>query len=157
MFPKMRRANQELSVEVAESILADSKNLHGVLSMKSIYGYPYATPISFAWADGSIWIHTACAGHRLESLQADARVCFTVVDADETDEAAYTALFRSVIVFGSAHQVDSDEERYRGLKALCDKYASHRPLQEREQKSSTCQRSVVFRIDPERITGKTAR
>jgi nitroimidazol reductase NimA-like FMN-containing flavoprotein (pyridoxamine 5'-phosphate oxidase superfamily) len=157
MFPKMRRANQELSAEVAESILADSKNLHGVLSMNSVHGYPYATPISFAWADGSIWIHTARAGHRLESLQADARVCFTVVDADETDEAAYTALFRSVIVFGSAHRVDSDEERRRGLKVLCDKYASHQPAQERERESSACQRSAVFRIDPYLVTGKAAR
>jgi len=157
MFPKMRRANQELSGEAAEAILADPKNLHGVLSMTSVHGYPYATPVSFAWAEGSIWIHTALAGHRLESLQADSHVCFTVVDADETDEAAYTALYRSVIVLGSAHQVDSDRERYFGLKALCDKYAFHQPESDCEHESSACRRSAVFRIDPECITGKAAR
>ncbi|MCH4184672.1 MAG: pyridoxamine 5'-phosphate oxidase family protein [Eggerthellaceae bacterium] len=154
MFRKMRRSKQQLNDAESQAILSDPKNTHGVLAVNGDDGYPYAAPISFVWDDGSLWIHMALSGHRFDSLQEDSKVCFTVVDSDETDEAGYTAKFRSVVVFGHAYLVEDDEERCSALELFTSKYAQHRPKEERFEKAHSCTRSAIFRIEPEHITGK---
>lgn len=150
----MRRHRQLLDDAEAKHILADPTILHGVLAVKGEGGYPYAAPISFAWADGFLWIHTACAGQRYDALTTDEHVCFTVVAADKTNEQKYSADFLSVIVFGRAVLVQDEQKHYQGLKALCDKYLISWTDAERMKKSSNCRGTAVWRIEPDRITGK---
>ena len=49
MLPSLRRKNQKLSDEEVQAVIA--RNTHGVLALAGDDGYPYALPISYAYAD----------------------------------------------------------------------------------------------------------
>ena len=157
MFPEMRRAKQQLTDQQADAILADPANTHGVLAVNGTDGFPYCMGVSFAWAQGKVWLHHAKAGHRFECLSSDERVCFTVIDADDIDQEGYTSDYASVIVFGRMRCVDSDEQRYFGLKAIMDKYAPDMTEEFRHGHAADCTRADVWVIEPERITGKAGK
>ena len=157
MSHQMRRAKQQLTDRQAQDILASPSNTHGVLAVNGIDGFPYCMPVSFAWADGKIWLHHAKAGQRLECLSADNRMCFTVVDADDIDQEGYTSDYASVIVYGRAHCVETDELRYFGLKAIMDKYAPDMTEEFRHGHAADCTRADVWFVEPERITGKAGK
>ena len=157
MFQQMRRSGQQLTDQQACAILADPANTHGVLAVNGLDGYPYCMPVSFAWAEGKLWLHHAKAGQRHECLEADARVCFTVVDADDIDQEGYTSDYASVIVFGKACRVQTAEQRYLGMKAIMDKYAPDMTEEFRHQHAAACDRAEVWCIESEHVTGKAGK
>ncbi len=57
MFRPMRRKRQQLPQEECERIL--QKMTNGVLAVSGDEGYPYAVPISYVYADGCIYMHSA--------------------------------------------------------------------------------------------------
>ena len=61
MFREMRRKNQELSREECLAVL--DRGTSGVLAVHGEGGYPYAVPLSYAYADDKLWFHCARAGH----------------------------------------------------------------------------------------------
>lgn len=71
MFREMRRKRQLLSDEESEAILR--KMPHGVLALHGDGGYPYAVPVSYVYADGKIYFHSALEGHKVDAIRQDAR------------------------------------------------------------------------------------
>ena len=80
MFRPMRRIKQEIPHEDCVKILSGEKR--AVLSVIGDDGYPYGVPINFYYdADtDKVYFHCAKAGHKLDSLLADDKVCLTVYD-----------------------------------------------------------------------------
>ncbi len=67
---------------------------------------PYVVPVNFGYRDGSIYVHSAPEGKKIDLLQRDNRVCFEVetdleVLADEKP-CKWGMKFRSVIGYGKA-------------------------------------------------------
>ena len=153
MFREMRRARQQLSREESEEIL--KKGLTGVLSVTGDGGYPYGVPVNYVYADGKIYIHGAKSGHKVDSIRKNDRVSFTVISEDRIVEEELTTYFRSVILFGRARILETDEEKHRAASLLGLKYSQdagkvEREI-EREWKSLCC-----IEVHPEHITGKEA-
>ena len=157
MFVEMRRSKQQLTDQQVDAILADPSNTHATLAVNGLDGYPYGVPVSFAWADGKVWLHHAKSGYRFDCLAADNRVCFTVVDADDIDQEEYTSDYVSVVLYGRMQCVESDEQRYFGLKAILDKYAPDMTEDFRHQHAADCTRADVYFIEPEHVTGKAGK
>ena len=42
-------------------------------------GEPYIVPLSFGYADGAIYLHSAMAGKKISMLKKNSRCCFEVV------------------------------------------------------------------------------
>lgn len=159
----MRRKKQLLSLE--ESIALLNEGVFGVLGTAGTNGYPYAVPVSYAYAAdnpddetalGRIFIHCALEGHKLDAIQREPRVSFTVVTESETWPEKLTALFRSVIVFGRAREAANDEEKHEALLALGQKYAPGLDTLIEEEIESLWKRTQVIVIDVEEISGKEA-
>lgn len=80
----------------------------GRLCMAGPDGRPYALPIPFCWADGSVYVRLPLTGRKGEILSVNPLVCFEV---DEfTDCLDHYA---SVLVEGRLVEVTSHEEKGR--------------------------------------------
>ncbi|MDE6298963.1 MAG: pyridoxamine 5'-phosphate oxidase family protein [Muribaculaceae bacterium] len=153
MEKKMRRHKQMIPLHETKEILMNSTN--GILSLVDIDEQPYGVPLSFAYDnDTSIYIHSASAGHKIDCINHNPSCCFTVVAQDDIVPEEFTTYFRSVIVKGKIHKVDSQEEMLKGLLLLCEKYS---PGIDSKSEISKCMDHVaVFRIDIEDMKGKEA-
>lgn len=152
MFREMRRKNQSLSAERCIEIL--KKATSGVLAVSGDDGYPYAVPLSFAYEDGKIYFHCALTGHKLDAIARNDRVSFCVIDSDQVVPAEFNTLYRSVIAFGRARQLDRQDEKRKVLELLAVRYDS--PLDERLEKEieSQLERVCLVEIAIEHLTGK---
>ena len=116
MFREMRRKNQELSREECLAVL--DRGTSGVLAVHGEGGYPYAVPLSYAYADDKLWFHCARAGHKLDAIIRDPKVSFCVTDRDQVVPLEYTTYFRSVILFGRARVLEDPAEIRAALERL---------------------------------------
>ena len=96
----MRRKRQLLPQ--AESVAILEKMTNGILALHGDEGYPYAVPVSYVYADGKIYFHSAMKGHKVDAIVRNEKVSFCVVEQDDIKPAEFTTYFRSVIVFGRA-------------------------------------------------------
>ena len=88
MFREMRRKNQQLPREECCCILEEATS--GVLAVSGDDGYPYAVPLSFAYADGRLYFHVAKSGHKLDALRRNPKASFCIIERDEIVPAEYT-------------------------------------------------------------------
>ena len=122
MFREMRRLKQRLPQETAVEIL--NRNTSGILALNGDDDYPYAVPMSYVYADGKLYFHSAKAGHKIDAIKRSEKVSFCVIDQDQIVPEKYTTLFRSVIAFGRAQLVEDLEEIRRVVTMLAIKYSS---------------------------------
>lgn len=149
----MRRAAQLLSGPDAQAVLR--RGSHGVLACLGDGGYPYAVPVSYVATGGTIYIHAAPVGHKMDAIAREPRVSFAVVDEDTVIGAEYTSYFRSVIAFGRARIAEGDE-RTAAFNALVDKYSGDQPEDERRRKVADCSTACIIAMDIDHLTGKEA-
>lgn len=151
---EMRRKKQALSKEMCEDILRCVSE--GMLAMQGEDGYPYVVPVNFAYEAGYIYIHGAVSGYRIDEVLAHPKVTFAVMDRKDVVKEEYTTYFTSVICQGNAALAVSDEDKRKGLWAICNKFMpelqeeSHRRIEE-----GLAHTSIVM-IHVENMTGKRA-
>lgn len=155
MFRGMRRSKQELKVAETVSLLQSATS--GVLAVQGDDGYPYAVPMSFAYEDGVVYLHSARTGHKVDAIAADGRVSFAIIAQDDVVQDTFTSHYKSVIVFGKARIATDVEEVRRGLWALARKYSPDVIETAGAEIESSLERTAVVVIDIEHMTGKCAR
>ena len=152
MFREMRRKDKMKTYEEAVQILGECTN--GVLSVIGDGGYPYGVPVSYIYNDGKIYFHCAGEGHKLDAIKADTRVSFTVVGADEIAPEKFTTMYKSVIVFGRASIIDTDEEKMAALNLIREKYSEAFPAEGAAYIEKFWDKTTVVVIEIEHMTGK---
>ena len=95
---------------------------------------PYIVPLNFAYGDGRIYFHTGLEGRKLEGIRQNPRVCFEAdemleVVLNEEQSCLSTTYYRSVIAWGKARLLESDEEKMRALELLLKKHAGKRKFE----------------------------
>lgn len=151
----MRRSKQQLSPDEAVAIL--ERNTAGVLAMSGDDGYPYAVPLSYVYADGKIYFHSALAGHKIDALEASDKVSFCVVDADDVVPSEYTTYYRSVIAFGRARILRDEQEKMAALRMLGEKYNPGQPEALAAEIAHGFARLHMIELTIEHLTGKQAK
>lgn len=151
----IRRKDRQLSQEEALDLL--KQGVYGVLSVTGDEGWPYGVPMHYVYWEGDLYLHCAKEGHMLESIARDDRVCFTVVPRHELVPGHITALYESVMVFGTADLVVDEAQRQKVLEALVDRLAKVSPEIKTQYIRSKKARTGLIRIRPARITGKANR
>lgn len=153
MFRKMRRIKQLLSAEDTLAVLERCTN--ATLACFGDNDYPYSVPISYVYADGKIYLHSAKEGHKIDAITNNPKVCLTITDEDTIVSEEFTTYFRSVILFGKARFAEGDEWM-AGFKALVEKYSKDQPEEAKHKEISGCTQSCVIAIDIDHMTGKEA-
>ncbi len=155
MFRDLRRKKQQMPIELTHKVLSNGS--HGILACHGDDGYPYTVALNYVYTDGKIYFHSAKEGHKIDAIQKNSKVAFTVVGEDTIVSEEYTSYYRSVVAFGRARVVQDEQEWFEAFEILVEKYAKDRPTDEKMRTIKGCNRVLVIAIDIEHITGKQAR
>jgi nitroimidazol reductase NimA-like FMN-containing flavoprotein (pyridoxamine 5'-phosphate oxidase superfamily) len=154
MFREMRRKRQALPEDACDEILR--RNTSGVLAVSGDDGWPYAVPLSYVYADGKIYFHSAAAGHKLDAIAGENRVSFCVVDEDKVVPGEYTTYFRSVIAFGRARVLEDPAEKRAAFELLAAKYTPDDEAGRKAEIDRFFQQARLVEIAVEHLSGKEA-
>ena len=153
-FRAMRRKRQQLSEEESIGILR--KATAGTLALLGDGGYPYAVPISYVYADGKLYFHSALSGHKVDAIRNCDKASFCVIDKDDVQPEKYTTFFRSVIAFGRIHIIDDVQEKLETARQLGDRYNPNDEEALQKELERGLSRMMMIRFDIEHLTGKQA-
>ena len=154
MFREMRRKKQELTEERTIEVL--NRCTAGTLAVIGDGGYPYSVPLSYVYDGGKIYFHCASEGHKLDAINKDSRVSFSVIDNDQIVQEKYTTYFRSVIVFGKAHVIEDQDAKRTALEKLALKYSPDYREGIADEIDGSFKAVRMVQIDIEHMTGKEA-
>lgn len=110
----------------------DRKTVHAILDSGfvahvgyAIDGEPYVTPTCY-WREGeAVYWHGSSASRMLRHLEGGAPCCLTVTHVDALVLARsgfhHSVNYRSVMLFGRAHKVDSEEDKLGRLQAFVER------------------------------------
>ncbi len=115
---------------------------------------PYVVPLCFGFREGSLYLHSAGEGRKIEVLRKNPRVCFEVdeVSAIRTAETAcnWGMTYASIIGWGMAAFLAAPDQKRQALEIICRQYGAEKA----EFSAASLTRLAVLRIDIETITGK---
>jgi uncharacterized protein len=107
--------------ETAYSILDEGFVCHVGFVME---GCPYVIPTAYARAGDALYLHGSAASRMLRNLAegVDVSVAVTLVDGLVLARSAFhhSINYRSVVVFGTAEVVESDEEKTEALRSFTE-------------------------------------
>jgi nitroimidazol reductase NimA-like FMN-containing flavoprotein (pyridoxamine 5'-phosphate oxidase superfamily) len=154
MFREMRRKKQLLSEEETIEILKLCTS--GVLGVIGNDDYPYTVPVSYAFKDGKLFIHSAKQGHKIDSIKKNEKVTFCVIEKDEVIQETFTTHFRSVSIFGRARILTDDSDKRVALESLVEKYSPDYIQEGQKEIEQEWDRVCLIEIKIEHMTGKAA-
>ena len=122
MFRPIRKKKNQISDDAAKELLRTSRR--GVFAVNGDDGYPYAIPINFLYDEDAqkIYFHGSRAGHKVDSLRACDKVCFTVYGNETIKDEPWAPYMQSVVVFGRCRLLESGEESLALVKRFAMKY-----------------------------------
>ncbi len=153
-FREMRRKRQQLSEEESISIL--QKSTAGTLALLGDNDYPYAVPISYVYANGRIYFHSALSGHKIDAIRNHDKASFCVIEQNDVHPEEYTTYFRSVIAFGRIHIIEDDTEKLETARMLGNRYNPNQEEALQKELEKGLSRMLMIRFDIEHLTGKEA-
>ena len=149
----MRKANRE--IRDRDAVLAIIEEALVCRIGLADGGMPYIVPMNFGLGENCLYLHCATEGRKLDILRKNDRVCFEMDLLREMkqgpDACGWSASYESVIGFGRAVLLTDPEEKRRGLDRIMDHYGARGPF---SYPDDTLAKTVVIRIDIERLTGK---
>lgn len=152
----MRRAERAISDSAQIKAILENEHV-GRLATNGSDGCPRIKPLNYVYKDGYIYFHSALDGEKIQDIAKDSRVCFEVdtplgyVKAKGSPcSASYR--YRSIIIQGRAHIIESIEEKYAVLGALMHKYQPEAGWDDANEVNITA--TLIVRIEIDRMTGK---
>lgn len=153
MFRKIRRTKNEISTEEAKDLLRN--NRRAAFSVNGDDGYPYTVPVNFYYEekDNKIYFHSAKAGHKIDSIKANDKVCFTTWNDGTLEEGDWAFHVSSCVVFGRAKLIEDRKITEEKVRKLALKYYPSVEEVEAEIKKDINGVQLVA-IEIEHISGK---
>lgn len=153
MSHAIRRKDRAITEEEARSLLNSCE--YGTLATVSADGQPYATPISYIVMNGTIYVHCAKMGHKLDNIAANPAVSFAVVGKTQpVFENNFSTYYESAVVFGKARHVTDEKEKWDSLMALAEKYLPDHMEHAEKYIQGSFAATTVIAISMDTVTGK---
>ena len=113
--------------------------------------FPYVIPLNFVRQGNCIYIHCALEGHKLDCINRNPNVAFTLAADVRIHQEKSTTYYKSVCGTGRAVLVEDPAEKGRALDALAQRYAALGPT---PTPDAALARTGVVRIDIVNLVGK---
>jgi len=117
-------------------------------------GKPYVVPMNYGYRDGSVFLHSATEGRKIEILRRNPNVCLEFEKDVELVPAeaacSFSMKYRSVIASGKAVFLEGTEEKSFGLNAIMLQVTGR----EFVFPPQALEKIVVLRVDLEECSGK---
>ena len=153
MFRAVRKKKNEISQDEAKNLLRSSRR--GVLAVNGDEGYPYAIPINYLYDEenNKIIFHGAKAGHKVDSIKKNDKICFTVFGNETFIEENWAPYLQSVVVFGRCHLVENRDDTVSLVKKFARKYYPNEDMVN-EEIANSGKGVQMFEIKIEHLSGK---
>lgn len=151
MRRKDRAQDQDFSLALID------RCTHGVMAISTGEAVPYCLPLSFVRVGEDLYFHCARQGRKIDLLRRFPQVCVTFVGDDRpifVAPAMYSTYFQSVIVTGTAGEVDDPGEKAEALRALCQKLTPEHMSGFAPAIEKSLAVTSVWRVHIEEISGK---
>lgn len=148
----MRRKDREKDATFAIEVLRDCE--YATLSTINSDGTPYCVPISPVVIDNSVYFHSATEGKKLDNIEKNNSVCLSGVRHTKLVPEKFTTEFESAVALGRCRLIENTEEKISALRAICEKYANSNMASFEEAITHSLERTAVYKINLEQITGK---
>lgn len=153
MFREIRRTKNGISVEEAKELLRN--NRRAALSVNGDDGYPYTIPVNFYYEEeeNRIYFHSAKAGHKIDSIKASDKICFTTWNDGYLEDGDWAFYVLSCVVFGRARLIEDRKITEEKVRKLALKY--YPTVEEVEEEIRKDINGVqLVEIEIEHISGK---
>lgn len=147
----MRRSDRQIAEQEAHNSL--KRGEFGVLSTTGPDDQPYGVPVNYCIVEGCIYFHCAMEGHKIDNFTYNPKVSFCVVGKTCILPSKFSTKYESVIVFGFLSEAFEDEKQ-KALKGLIKKYSSEYIEEGLKYIDLQKEKTRVFKITIETITGK---
>ena len=136
MFREIRRKKKEIDITSAKNLLKSCRR--GVIAVNGDDGYPYAVPVNYLYDSESerIYLHGSRVGHKVDSIKACDKVCFTVYGNETVKDEKWAPYLQSTVVFGRCHLLENDEKSIKLLKKLAKNITQTKNLSTKKSKNS---------------------
>ena len=153
MFKAVRKKKNEISQDEVKNLLRSSRR--GVLAVNGDEGYPYAIPINYLYDEenNKIIFHGAKAGHKVDSIKKNDKICFTVFGNETFIEENWAPYLQSVVVFGRCHLVENRDDTISLVKKFALKYYPNEDMVN-EEIANSGKGVQMFEIKIEHLSGK---
>ncbi len=151
MFREMRKKERQMPLAECKKLLNESE--YGFLSTTGEDGYPYSIALNYVYFDDEIYFHSPREGHKIDNLDYNDKVCFSIVGKTAVVENRFSRSYESVVVFGRASQVDESEKTGIMIK-LVEKYSPEKMDRGSAYIKEAKDKIKVYKIKIEHITGK---
>ena len=115
---------------------------------------PYVVPLCFGYDGEALYFHCAREGRKLDILRRNNRVSFEfdIVEGiiKNAQACGWGVCYRSVIGVGTAHLVEKNDEKIKGLAVIMNQYADGRFIFPDDAVS----RTSVIKVIIESVSGK---
>ncbi len=116
---------------------------------------PYIVPISFGYDGEALYFHSTGSGKKMDMLSVNSNVCFEFESdvklvTNEDKPCNWSFSFQSVIGFGKAEELVSQEGKIEGLKRIMEQYSDKKW----DFPEMPLKKLRVWKIKIESITGK---
>src|SRR5512133_1116029 len=149
----MRRHDKEITDrEVVNEIIKNSEICR--LGFTDV-NQAYIVPVNYAFHDGSIFIHSARAGRKIDLIRKNNRVCFEIEGPNEIVKDAipcnWSARYRSVMGQGTIEILEDKQSKITGLDLIMRKYDAQMEL---TYDDAVLARMLILKLTIESVTGK---
>jgi hypothetical protein len=145
-----------------EKEITDNKVISEILSGSEICrlglvdsGEAYIVPVNYAYSDGTIYIHSAPEGRKIELLRRNNLVTFEIEQSPEITRdnipCNWSAKYRSVMGKGIISLLSGTESKKRGLDMIMKKYGAANELNYIE---SSLSKMIILELRITSLTGK---
>lgn len=153
MLRDMRRKERQMT-EIAAKQVLEQENW-GILSVYGDDGFPYGVPVNYAYWAGALYLHCSSAtSHKLDGIRKCSKVCFTVVSKHQLEPENLACSYESVIVFGTAAIIESQEEKLEAMTCFMKGLAPEMVKDGFQKCDPRTPGLSVVKIEPVLITGK---
>lgn len=153
-FRPLRRFKQAATPQESEEVLTSGQR--GILAVHGENGYPYGLPVNYMYVDGKIYFRCAKAGHKMDAIRANYKVCFTVLSEPVKNPGEWWNCFTSVICFGRISEVMDEQKKDRLLRQIGAKYFPEGYDLE-EDMSKNARNALIMEITIDHMSGKHVR
>ncbi len=137
------------------SILDDARICHVGFIHEN---YPVVIPTIFGRDGDTLYVHGAVGSRMLKTMEKGVDISVTVTHLDGLVLARsafhHSMNYRSVVVFGKAQLVESDEEKMKALKVISDQVLKGRWEEVREPNEKELKITKVLKIKLEEVSAK---
>jgi nitroimidazol reductase NimA-like FMN-containing flavoprotein (pyridoxamine 5'-phosphate oxidase superfamily) len=124
----------------------------------SVDGQPFVLPTTHARVDDRLYIHGSVGGRMLRTLRRGAPICVTVtlIDGLVLARSAFhhSMNYRSVVILGSAREVEDEAEKRHGFDALVEHVLAGRSAQTRAASAQELKATSVLCVPIDEASAK---